>query len=212
MQRNVDNALYFIPEQLAKSVEKNMNAKSAEAGANFPDELKPLISSAIMTNNIQVGFLAFAFGITLGLGTLYILAMNGMLLGALAALFAKHGYLYQFSALILPHGFMELTAVFICGGAGILLGYSLVDPGDLSRNDSLVLGGKDAVKLVFGVIPLFVAAAAIEGFVTPAHIPPGAKIGIALFTLLPVNLYLFSSFLRKKPARAEGEAADAGRR
>ena len=96
-----------------------------------------VMSASIMTNNIKVGILAFAGGVTFGLLTVYVLIYNGILVGALAGLFFHHGKSYEFWAYIVPHGMIELTAIFIAGGAGLLMGYKLFVPGQVFQRLSI---------------------------------------------------------------------------
>ena len=142
------------------------------------------MSAAIMTNNIQVAILAFAGGVTFGLLTVYLLIYNGIIIGALAALFWQHGKAYEFWAYIVPHGMIELTAIFIAGGAGLLMGYKLFVPGHFSRGYQLKQQAKRSVQLFLGTIPLFVIAGIIEGFITPASISLEAKYIVAFLTVI----------------------------
>lgn len=148
------------------------------------------ISASIMTNNIRVAILAFASGLTLGIGTLYILVYNGILIGALAALFHRAGEGYSFWAYILPHGVIELTAIFIAGGAGLYMGYVILVPGPFSRKFRFVTAAKESVQLLLGTVPLFVIAGIIEGYITPAQLPLETKYGVAFLTLALLALYL----------------------
>jgi uncharacterized membrane protein SpoIIM required for sporulation len=127
----------------------------------------PIVSASIMTNNIRVAVLAFACGITLGIGTVYLLVYNGILIGALAALYHRAGEGYAFWAYILPHGVIELTAIFIAGGAGLYMGYVILVPGPFTRKFRFVTAAKESVQMMLGTIPLFVAAGIIEGYITP---------------------------------------------
>jgi uncharacterized membrane protein SpoIIM required for sporulation len=154
--------------------------------------VRPLASSLIMTNNISVTFLAFGLGISLGLGTLYIMAFNGLMVGVLAALCHGHGLDIPFWSFVLPHGVIELTAIFMAGGAGLLLGGALVAPGDLPRRDALVHRGRKAVRLVLGCVPLLVVAGVVEAFVSPAPISAGLKFAVAGLLLALLLLYLLS--------------------
>ncbi len=145
------------------------------------------ISSFIMTNNIRVSIKAFATGIFLGIGTIFILIFNGLLLGGLASLYQEGGLASFFWSLILPHGFLELTCIFICGAAGMIIGYALINPGKFHRKDALVREGEDSIKMVVGVIPLLVLAALIEAYITPAKLPEIFKFvfsGISLVTII----------------------------
>jgi uncharacterized membrane protein SpoIIM required for sporulation len=143
-----------------------------------------------MVNNIYVSALAFALGITFGLGTVYMLAMNGFLLGALASLFAGYGKSLFFWSLILPHGILELTAIFIAGGAGLRIGYSLIRPGAFRRKDALITAARSSLSLMGLVVLLLIAAALIEGYFTPLPIAAEIKLGVALLTAVPLVWYL----------------------
>lgn len=148
------------------------------------------MSTFIFQNNVQVAFLAFALGITLGIGTIVVIVQNGVLLGLLAGATQAAGKADIFWALVLPHGFLELTAICIAGGAGLRIGWALVDPGDRYRLTALREEANDAVLVVIGVIPAFAAAALIEGFVTGRTGMPivevvlGAAVAAAYVTFL----------------------------
>ena len=145
----------------------------------------------ILTNNVTVAFLAFALGVTLGVGTLYVVLQNAVLLGALGGAFAAAGRAGVFWGLILPHGLLELTAICISAGAGLRIGWSIVDPGDRSRTVALAEEARDAVMVVVGVIPAFVAAALIEGFVTGNTGSTGAEIALGAAVSAAYLAFLF---------------------
>lgn len=158
----------------------------------------PAMSAQIMTNNMQVGILAFAGGITFGTFTIYLLINNGMILGALAALFWQYGKFYDFWAYIVPHGMIELTAIFIAGGAGLLMGYSLIVPGPYSRAYQLKRQALRSVQLLLGTIPLFIVAGTIEGYITPAPISLAAKYAVSLSTVVALLVYVWVGGRRGK--------------
>jgi uncharacterized membrane protein SpoIIM required for sporulation len=160
--------------------------------------IRPLASSMIMTNNISVTFTAFAFGIFCGLGTVYVLAFNGLMVGTLAALCHIHGLDVPFWSFVLPHGVIELTAIWIAGGAGLLLGSGLVAPGDLPRRDALVRRGRRSIELILGCVPLLVVAGVVEGFVSPSHVPAGLKFATALVLLILLLFYLLSPAVQRQ--------------
>jgi uncharacterized membrane protein SpoIIM required for sporulation len=162
--------------------------------------VRPLASSMIMTNNISVCFLSFALGMAFGLGTIYIMAFNGVMLGALAGLCHTHGLSIPFWSFVLPHGVIELTAIFISGGAGLLLGTALWVPGDLSRKEALSRRGRQAGLLVIGCVPLLIVAGIIEGFLSPAPFPAALKFVTAVILFLLLLFYLLSPRLTKAPA------------
>ncbi|MDA8234832.1 MAG: stage II sporulation protein M [Clostridia bacterium] len=179
-----------IPEQWQRMIGDGL--KEGKVGADWPVNQRPLISTAIMINNILVGLKSFALGFTWGVGTVYILFYNGLLVGVLAGIFTQGGYALEFWSLILPHGVLELIAIFICGGAGLILAKALVKPGDYTRRDALVVNGRIAMKLILGTIPMFVLAALIEGFITPlGMISSYAKLAFAGFTLALFVWYIY---------------------
>ncbi len=141
--------------------------------------MKPVASSGIMTNNLSVSFLTFASGVTAGLGTIYMMAMNGLLIGVIGAACWMAGMSLSLWSFVAPHGVLELPAIFIAGGAGLMLARGLLFPGIHTRRDSLALAGASAVRLVVGVIPLLIIAGLIEAFLSPTHIPSVLKLGFA---------------------------------
>ena len=133
---------------------------------------EPVASSNLMINNISVSFKAVAGGITGGIFTVYIMALNGVLIGAVATLVAQHNLAYPFWAFVLPHGSLELPAIFFAGGAGLLIGRAILLPGKYRRLDALKYYGDRAAKLVFGVVVMLIFAGIIEGFFSPSPIVP----------------------------------------
>ncbi|HLK34386.1 MAG TPA: stage II sporulation protein M [Terriglobales bacterium] len=167
--------------------------------------LKPLASSFILTNNITVACTTFASGILAGLGTVYMLFFNGLLLGVIATACWQAGMSTQLWSFVAPHGVLELPAIFIAGGAGLLLARGLLFPGSLPRHDSLTEAGGKAVRLVLGAIPILVIAGFIEGYLSPSDFPVPLKfvLGAALGTALV--LYLFFSAPTPADTQSEGE-------
>jgi len=155
------------------------------------NEANQIGSTAIFTNNIRVTFVAFALGAIFGLGTLYVLAFNGASFGAIIALTYRAGIGNDLLlGFVISHGVIELTCIFIAGGAGLLIGTGLLMPGNLSRGDALKSRGADAVKLIVGCVPLLVVAGIIEGFISPQPIPSAIKIGIGVLTGIALYSYL----------------------
>ncbi len=153
--------------------------------------VEPMASSGIMRNNISVTITAFAGGMLGGLGTVFILWNNGLHIGAIATLVGKYQLAYPFWAFVLPHGSLELPAIFLAGGAGLLLGKGIVFPGAYKRLDAIKRMGNKAIQLMFGVIPMLVIAGLIEGFFSPAPgVPDGLKylVGTLLFIVLVIYL------------------------
>jgi uncharacterized membrane protein SpoIIM required for sporulation len=154
--------------------------------------VEPLASSSIMINNLSVSFGAIAGGITFGLYTTYLMILNGLLIGAVGTLVGQNGLAYPFWAFVLPHGSLELPAIFFAGGAGFLIARALLFPGKYRRGDALKFYGSQAAQLVFGIVPMLVIAGTIEGFFSPnPAIPESIKyfFGVVLFILLVVYSY-----------------------
>jgi uncharacterized membrane protein SpoIIM required for sporulation len=152
--------------------------------------IKPLASSQIMTNNISVCFFTFASGIAAGLGTIYSMLMNGFLMGVIGVACFEANMSTMLWSFVAPHGVLELPAIFISGGAGLLLARGLLFPGLLPRRESLSQAGAKSARLIFGVIPTLIVAGTIEAFLSPTHLPPPLKylFAAALFALFTVYL------------------------
>jgi uncharacterized membrane protein SpoIIM required for sporulation len=154
------------------------------------NEANQVGASAIATNNIQVTIYTFAFGAMFGVGTLFYLAYNGANIASVVALTYRAGFGKDLVTFMVGHGVIELSCIFIAGGAGLLIGSALLMPGDLSRADALKSRGLDAVRLMMGVAVLLVVAGIIEGFISPAPIPAAIKFSVAAITGLALYSYL----------------------
>lgn len=152
--------------------------------------IKPIASSAIMTNNLSVTFLTFALGITAGLGTLYMLFFNGLLLGVMGTACWLNQMSLQLWSFVVSHGVLELPAIFIAGGAGLRIAHGMLFPGFVSRKDSVQAAGAEAIQLLLGTIPMLIIAGILEGFLSPTAAPPLLKfsVGAGLFMLLVLYL------------------------
>lgn len=147
-------------------------------------------ASKIFTNNIQVTIYTFAFGVMFGIGTLFYLAFNGLMIASVLALTFRAQFGGDLLTFMAAHGVIELSCIFIAGGAGLLIGSALLIPGDLSRGDALRSRGKQAIYLMMGIAPLLVLAGIIEGFISPAPIDPRIKYTVAGVTGLALYSYL----------------------
>jgi uncharacterized membrane protein SpoIIM required for sporulation len=155
--------------------------------------IKPLASSAIMTNNLSVSSMMFAMGILGGIGTVFLLGMNGVLIGVIGAACWQAGMSLQLWSFVAPHGILELPAVFIAGGGGLLLARGLLFPAELPRRDSLIYYGGQGVRLALGIIPLLLVAGVLEGFFSPSYLPPAAKFACSAAAGGVLFLYLNSA-------------------
>jgi uncharacterized membrane protein SpoIIM required for sporulation len=149
-------------------------------------------SSAILTNNIMVALRAFAFGAFFGIGTLYVLVFNGLHIGgALGVCYIiDAGFGNELVTFMVGHGVIELSCIFIAGGAGMLIGYSMINPGDLTRAQALKKNGLEAVRLAIGCAVLLVIAGIIEGFLSPSALPAWIKFGTGILTGIAMYFYL----------------------
>lgn len=179
----------------------------------MPEEERPIMSSMIMQNNIRVAAVAFATGILAGIGTFLMLFYNGLMLGVVGALIAAHGGEVQmgFWSFVAPHGVIELTAIFVAGGAGLMLGWAVLNPGEYSRRDAVKLAGREATKLMIGVAAMLVVAGVIEGFFSPSMTPDRVKLIVAAMIGTSEYYYLFMSGRgsEKKTDHAASKYADS---
>ncbi|HRE52803.1 MAG TPA: stage II sporulation protein M [Flavitalea sp.] len=120
----------------------------------------------IALNNIKVSFMVFIGGLLLNIGTVWMLFDNGMMLGAFQSYFFLQGLGWESVLVVWIHGALEISSIIIAGGAGFILGNSILFPGTYKRIDSLKKGARDGLKLMIGLIPVFIAAAFLEGFIT----------------------------------------------
>ena len=153
--------------------------------------IKPIASSAIMTNNMSVALLCFASGIAAGIGTIYMLLFNGLLLGTIAMACASAGMSLPLWSFVAPHGSLELPAIIIAGGAGLRLAQGVLFPGLQPRRQAVANAGALAVRLVLGCIPMLVVAGVVEAFVSPTDLSIPLKFAVAgaLFVLLLACLF-----------------------
>jgi len=180
-----------IAPQLRQSIADHHNWTESVNKAN------PLAATSIQANNIMVTFYAFAGGLLVGIGTFLALVQNGLLLGMVLSLCFRYRF-WEIPIFVSAHGVIELTAIFIAGGAGLLIGKALLMPGDLRRIDALVENGALAIKLILGCIPMLLIAGLIEGFISPARIPAAYKFSISAMSAALMALYFLKADLREK--------------
>lgn len=145
----------------------------------------------ITFNNIVVSFYAFVMGIFFAFGTGYILFSNGVMLGSFEFFFYDHNVLAQSLLTVWIHGVLEISAIVIAGGAGLLLGKSILIPGTYTRRHSFMEAAKDGVKIIAGLIPIFITAGFFEGFVTRhTEMPLILNLIIIIFSLAFIIWYV----------------------
>ncbi len=179
-------AYAILPESLVPPAIKHSLHDSNFA---FDPGRSPLMSSAIITNNIKVAVFAFAGCVTLGAFTLLILLQNGLMLGGVGALFANAGFGADYWATVAPHGVIELTAIQIAGAAGLLISAGVLAPGRLRRVAAITEAAQRAGILIAGVASMLVVAGTIEGFFSPLRLTAVDRIAFGAATALLLALY-----------------------
>lgn len=201
VRHNPSDAYALLPEWL---VPAHITRSLHNSNFNFGPQSSAAMSSMIITNNVRVAILTFAAGIvTLGAGTIYLIVFNALMLGALGALYAQAGFGSDFWATIAPHGFIELTAIQIAGGAGLLIASAVLTPGRLSRRDAIAAHGRRAGVLVAGVTAMLCAAGIIEGFFSPLRFPADVRASVGVVT--GVALILYFAFAGRILRRAQDD-------
>jgi uncharacterized membrane protein SpoIIM required for sporulation len=197
VQHNPADAYALLPDWL---VPAHITKSLHNSNFDFGPQASAAMSSAIITNNIRVAILTFAAGIvTLGIGTIYLIVFNALMLGALGALYAQAGFGTDFWATVAPHGFIELTAIQIAGGAGLLIAAGVLLPGRLSRRDAIAQNGRRAGILIAGVAAMLCVAGMIEGFFSPLRFPADVRAGVGALT--GVLLVLYFAFVGLRAGR-----------
>lgn len=193
--QNPDFKVKFLGPQMVETIDRHEMWTHSIVG------IKPLASSAIMTNNMSVGFTTFALGITAGLGTVYMMAFNGLLIGVIGVACWLSGMSLQLWSFVAPHGVLELPAIFIAGGAGFRIAQGLLFPGVLPRRDSLAKAGGEAVQLLVGTIPILIVAGLVEAFISPTGLAVSLKFSVAAALFVLLGVYLFG--MSREPRRAQ---------
>jgi uncharacterized membrane protein SpoIIM required for sporulation len=157
------------PPAAAGLLPGNYQSVGQNAGGDLglPVGAQAALAGQILTNNIQVSFLAFAAGIAAGVGTAIVLIYNGVIIGGVAGLATAAGNPGPFVELVAPHGVLELSVITVAGMAGMTIGWALVDPGRRPRGVAVVAAARRGGEIVLGTAPWFVIAGLVEGFVTP---------------------------------------------
>jgi uncharacterized membrane protein SpoIIM required for sporulation len=190
-------ALGVVPAQFQDA------ADPSTGGAALSPGEEAALSSAIYTNNIRVTFIAIAGGIFLGLGSAAVTIFNGGFVGALVGLTIENGRVGDLLQFVLPHGLLELSCIAVACSAGLRLGWSLINPGPLTRGASLRHEARPAMEIVLGTMPWLVVAGLTEGFVSPRH----PSLGVALVVgLVLAGAYWTLVIVRGNPAHARPRA------
>ena len=199
--------------ELASLFASETMINKVQAGKLWTDDMlnivpSSLLSFQIMTNNITVALVAFVLGAFYGIGTFYIISLNGFMLGGIFAFTRHYNLDTRLLEFVVAHGVVELSVICIAGAAGIQLGEALIRPGNRSRADAFHYAVADAGKLLFVVVPFLVGAGLIEGYVSPndlftmrARLLIGITYGILLWAVLTGWTWRWG--LRRKSVRVE---------
>lgn len=165
----------------------------------------------VWTNNVWVAAMCIAFGV-LGLPVLYLLWSNVVNIGVIGAIMVHHGRAGLFFGLILPHGMLELTAVFVAGATGLRLFWSWVEPGAMTRTQAVAREGRSAIAVVLGLGVVLLVSGVLEAFVTPSPLPTWARIAIGLAAEIAFVTYVFTvgRWASRRGATGDVSAEDAG--
>jgi uncharacterized membrane protein SpoIIM required for sporulation len=189
----------LAPEQIA-SFHAMYDPANRSLGMR-PSDNALLMFGFYVWNNVRIGFQTFAGGLLAGVGSLWFLASNGVIMGAVAGYLTQVGFGRTFWSFVPAHSAPELLAVVIAGAAGLRLGLAIIAPGNASRRAALVAAARPAVRLMYGAALMFFLAALIEAFWSPNTVVPfAAKVGIGLAVWTLFLLY-FSCAGRRRAAR-----------
>ncbi|OIJ90142.1 stage II sporulation protein M [Streptomyces colonosanans] len=162
-------------------------------------------AAQVWTNNAKAAAMCLVFGVFLGLPVLLVLFTNMLNLAVGIGLMSSAGRLDTFLGLVLPHGLLELTAVFVAAGTGLRLGWTLIDPGPRPRRTALAEEGRAALGMAIGLALVLFVSGAIEGFVTPSGLPTWARMSVGVIAELAFLTYVY--VLGGRAARA-GDSGD----
>jgi uncharacterized membrane protein SpoIIM required for sporulation/uncharacterized RDD family membrane protein YckC len=188
--------VYSYPDLIALFAGPSL-ISTVERGELWTDGLlnvtpSAVLSVSILTNNIVVSLFAFCSGVVFGLGTFYLVGLNGVSLGAIFAFTGQHGLAGRLFDFVVAHGCVELSCICIAGAAGAFVGEALIRPGELTRSEAFRIAAGEGVRVLLAVVLLLVLCGFIEGFVSPdPEVPRWARVTIG------VGYFLFMlSFLR----------------
>lgn len=194
-------AAQLLPdEMLSRAATAAQRERRGEGYVTIDEMDRPVVASMIISNNVQITYMAFALGVTAGIGTVILLILNGVSIGSAVGVFAANGVTRVILAFVAPHGVLELTAVCIAGGGGLLIAQGMLLPGDRTRRDALVANGRRAIDLIAASTLLLLVAGSIEGLVSPRVWPMVWKIAVSVATAVALIGYL--SLGRKSDAAA----------
>lgn len=185
----------IVPAEMVSRAEQAAEREARGVGyARAESGVRPVIAAAIISNNIRVCIMAFAGGMLGGVLTVWALTFNGLQLGMDYGVFANYHAANYLTTFIAGHGVLELSAIFISGGAGLRLAHALVAPGDRPRVEALVIDGRIAMRMMGAVIFLLCIAGSIEGLLSTSDAPAALKYAVSATTAVFLGLYLANGY------------------
>lgn len=182
-----EGAQMLVPADMRSWIARRELWTDGVLGVETPQQL----ALGIFVNNLRVTLIAFLLGIAAGLGTVFVVFQNGLLVGAVVAACARGGIGWNIVTFMSAHGPIELSLICITAGAGLGMGRALVAPGEGSRRAALADAAQKGVRILFGAAPFMVAIGIVEGFVSPgAYFPSALK-----FTLGAASFFAFWRWL-----------------
>ncbi|MFD8789055.1 stage II sporulation protein M [Kitasatospora sp. NPDC059599] len=195
----VRNSL-ITPDQL-----REMTRPGGQYEAYYSDRPAGSFAAQVWTNNAWIAVQCLLYGIALGIPVVYVMWTNVVNLGVGIGLMASAGRLDVFLGLLIPHGLLELTAVFVAGGLGLRLGWTVIAPGPRTRGVALAEQGRSIIGMSMGLATVLAVSGVLEAFVTPSGLPTWARIGIGVSA--EVAFLLYALVLGRKAAE-DGEFGD----
>jgi uncharacterized membrane protein SpoIIM required for sporulation len=183
--------LHLVDVQQAQEFDAMYSESARALGRSRSADTDWSMFGYYVMHNIGIGFQCFAGGLFLGLGSVFFMVFNGVVIGGIAGYLTGRGHTENFWSFVVTHGAFELTAIVLAGAAGLQLGHALLAPGRHTRLEALRRAAAEAIVIVYGVIGMLVIAAAIEAFWSSARwVPPGVKYGVGGACWLLVFAYL----------------------
>ena len=189
-----ENAVYSVLDSSnVRAVEQMYDPAARKLGRESEADTDVFMFGLYIQNNISVAFRCFAGGLLAGIGTLFVLIFNGLIMGSIAGHLTRLDFVDTFYPFVIGHGSFELTAIVFSGAAGLKLGYSILNPGQFSRLDALRLAGRNAIPMLYGIVFMLVIAAFIEAFWSSnTNLAINVKYSVGAICWLLVLFYSFS--------------------
>ena len=189
-----EDAVYSVLDgPQVRQIERMYDPEARKFGREREADTDIFMFGFYIKNNISVAFRCFAGGIVVGIGTLLVLFFNGMFMGSIAGHLTRLDYVDTFYPFVVGHGSFELTAIVFSGAAGLRLGYAILNPGQLSRLDSLRRAGRDVIPMLYGIVLMLIIAAFLEAFwSSSASLSIATKYTVGAILWALVLVYSFS--------------------